>query len=123
MDELPDIITRKDIEMLVSRFYERVNADPLLAPQFSHVNWETHLPIMYNFWSSMMLGEQTYRGNPFQKHASLPLEREHFAVWLHLFFETVNELFTGEKAEEIKERAQNIALVFQHRMKLLDHTL
>ena len=123
MEKLPDIITRKDVELLVNRFYEKVNADPLLAPHFSHVNWEKHLPVMYSFWSSMMLDEQSYRGNPFQKHASLPIEREHFAIWLHLFHETVDEHFQGEKAAEIKERAQNIALVFQYRMKLLDDTV
>ena len=123
MEEHSDIITRKDIELLVDRFYQKVNADELLAPHFSHVNWENHLPVMYNFWSSMMLGEQSYRGNPFQKHVNLPIEREHFAKWLRLFNETVDANFVGEKAEEIKERARNIALVFQHKMKLLDHTL
>jgi hemoglobin len=115
-----DIVTRKDIEILVNRFYEKVTADPLLKPHFSHVNWENHLPVMYNFWSSMMLGEQSYRGNPFQKHANLPIGREHFATWLKIFTETVDEHFKGEKAVEIKERAQSIALLFQHKMNLIN---
>lgn len=114
-----DILTRPDIEVLVNKFYDRVKSDPLLSPQFSHVDWVKHLPVMYNFWSSMMLGDQTYQGNPFQKHVNLPLNRQHFVKWLELFLKTVDEEFHGEKAAEIKTRAQSIAGVFQHKMGLL----
>jgi hemoglobin len=113
---LKDINNRQDIEKLVNRFYERVQANDVLAPVFSHVDWPKHLPIMYSFWSSMILGEQSYRGNPFQKHAPLPIGQEHFSQWLKVFIETVDENFQGPKAREIKERAANIASVFQYRM-------
>ena len=116
---LTDINTRADIEQLVNNFYERVKTDPVLAPKFSHVDWVKHLPVMYNFWSSMMLGDQSYQGNPFQKHINLPIGREHFSEWLHLFIQTVDENFAGEKSEEIKTRAQNIAILFQHKLGLL----
>ena len=53
-----DILTREDIKLLVDRFYDKVQSDPLLGPVFSHVDWPHHLPIMYNFWSSMLLGDQ-----------------------------------------------------------------
>lgn len=120
---LQDIGTRQDIELLVSRFYEKVQANKILAPHFSHVNWETHLPIMHSFWASMILGEQTYRGAPFTKHASLPLQPIHFDEWISLFNSTVDELFQGEKATEIKDRARSIAQVFQHKMNLLKEQL
>lgn len=123
MKEPIDITSRKDIEILVNRFYEKVQANPLLAPHFSHVNWEKHLPIMHSFWASMMLGEQSYRGNPFQKHVNLSIGREHFAEWLKLFIEVVDENFRGEKAEEIKTRAQQIAQVFQYKMNLIAPTM
>jgi hemoglobin len=116
--EKADILTRADIELLVNKFYGRVNLDLLLRPQFSHVDWEKHLPVMYKFWSSMMLGEQSYQGNPFQKHMNLPLKQEHFTRWLELFTETVDENFEGEKAEEIKMRARSIAGVFGNKMGL-----
>lgn len=74
---------------------------------------------MYSFWSSMMLGEFSYQGNPFEKHANLPIKQEHFSQWLNLFIQTVDENFKGDKAEEIKERAQSIARIFQHKMGLL----
>lgn len=113
-----DITTRDDIKLLVDSFYAKVQQDDLIGPVFSHVNWPHHLPIMYDFWSSMMLGDQSYRGNPFQKHLPLPLTTEHFGRWLKLFRETVDELFAGDKATEILMRAESIAGIFQVRMGL-----
>jgi hemoglobin len=115
---MTDIKTRNEIIILVDQFYGKVNQDQLLAPVFAHVDWPKHLPIMYNFWSSMLLGDQSYQGNPFQKHIALPIEPRHFDRWLELFIETVDENFTGAKAEEVKTRAHNIAGVFQHRLGL-----
>ena len=74
---------------------------------------------MYNFWSTMLLGEGSYKGSPFQSHLHLPIERVHFDQWLRLFMETVDENFFGEKADETKMRAQAIAGVFQHKMGLM----
>ena len=113
-----DINNREDIQVLVNEFYTKVQADPLLGPVFSHVDWPHHLPIMYNFWSSMLLGDQSYRGNPLQKHLPLPIEPQHFQQWLKLFRETVDNNFSGEKAEEVKMRAESIAGIFQIRMGL-----
>jgi hemoglobin len=114
-----DILTRNEIKILVDRFYDKVNSDPLLGPVFSHVDWPHHLPIMYDFWSSMLLGDQTYRGNPLQRHLSLPIDARHFQQWLALFKQTVDENFEGEKAEEVKMRAQSIAGIFQVKMGLV----
>ncbi|MFZ6012702.1 MAG: group III truncated hemoglobin [Bacteroidota bacterium] len=111
-----DIKEREDIEKLVNQFYKKVQADPLLAPLFGHVDWTKHLPLMHNFWASMVLGEYSYQGNPFQKHANLPLKQEHFSQWILLFIETVDQNFKGQKANEIKDRARNIARIFQHKM-------
>lgn len=114
-----DILTRNDIITLVNSFYDKVKTDALLGPVFAHVDWPHHLPTMYDFWSSMLLGDQTYRGNPLQKHLPLPIDSNHFNQWLALFTRTVNENFEGEKAEEVKTRAQTIAKVFQFKMGLL----
>lgn len=116
---LNDIANRFDIEKLVNRFYDQVQVDALLSPVFSHVDWPKHLPVMYNFWSSMIFGEQSYTGNPFEKHIHLHIGGEHFAQWLKLFTGTVDENFAGSNAEEIKERARTIAGIFQHKMGLL----
>ena len=114
-----DITNRENIQLLVDRFYEKVQADELLGPVFSHVDWPHHLPVMYNFWSSMLLGDQSYQGNPLQKHLALAIEPKHFDQWLKLFHKTVNENFAGDKAEEVKSRAQSIAGIFQVKMGLV----
>ena len=116
---LPDISNRKDIEKLIDRFYEQVQANSLLAPVFSHVDWPKHLPVMYNFWSSMTFGEQTYTGNPFTRHVHLAIGTEHFDQWLTLFTQTVDLHFEGSNAREIKQRAESIAGIFQHKLGLL----
>jgi hemoglobin len=114
-----DITNRHDIMKLVDNFYDKVKIDELLGPVFAHLDWPHHLPIMYNFWSSMLLGDQSYRGNPLEKHLRLNIRSEHFARWLLLFKETVNENFSGEKAEEVKLRADSIAGIFQLKMGLI----
>jgi hemoglobin len=113
-----DITQRDDVKTLVDRFYDKVKNDPLLGPVFSHVDWPHHLPVMYNFWSSMLLGDQSYRGNPLQKHLPLAIDKSHFSQWLALFNETVDENFAGDKAEEVKMRAYSIAGIFQIKMGL-----
>ena len=119
---MKEIENRTDVEFLVDSFYTKVNEDTLLSPIFNgvaKVDWDNHLPIMYRFWSSILLGEASYNGRPFPKHLPLPVNDIHFERWLQLFFETIDENFTGEKAEEAKKRAQSIAGIFQSKMKVL----
>lgn len=115
----PDITLPEQIEQLVDLFYDKVKSDPLLAPLFSHVDWPKHLPIMYGFWKFALLGEIGYKSNMVQKHLALPLQPEHFARWLALFNKTVDENFSGEKAEEAKSRAYSMAVVIQVKMGLV----
>ncbi|MCC9168375.1 group III truncated hemoglobin [Pontibacter harenae] len=118
-----DIENEEDIKLLVDTFYDSVNQDELLAPvfnDFAQVDWEHHLPTMYKFWSSVLLGTTTYNGRPFPKHLRLPVSRSHFSRWISLFTQTVGDLFEGAKAEEAKHKATNIAHIFQMRMGLLD---
>jgi hemoglobin len=114
-----DIQSRADIENLVNAFYQKVQADALLAPMFNHVNWLHHLPLMCDFWSLTLLGEPGYRNNMVQKHLSLPIKPEHMQQWLHLFNTTVDELFIGEKAEEAKSRAYSMSVVIQVKLGLV----
>ena len=120
MENLKEIKSDKEIKEMVDRFYDKVNQDELLSPvfnDFAAVDWEKHLPIMYSFWSSILLGEVTYRGNPFLKHIPLPVEKAHFDRWLQLFKETIDEHFTGDVAEEAKMRASSIAGIFQYKLE------
>lgn len=119
-DTRPDILTEADVKTLVDTFYDKVNADPLLAPvfnDFAHTNWAAHLPKMYDFWSGILLHTSRYQGRPFLKHIPLPIAGPHFERWLALFFLTVDELFAGPVATEAKVRAQNIARIFESRLQ------
>lgn len=107
--------TREDIELLVREFYAKVRKDTFIGPIFNDVakvNWDEHLPKITNFWCDLMLGEESYNGRPFPPHMRFNLEVSHFERWLTLFMQTVDENFTGLKAEEIKNRAMNIARNF-----------
>jgi hemoglobin len=63
-----------------------------------------------------LLEERTYFGSPFPPHAKLPVEKAHFDRWLKLFEETLDENFSGTKAEEAKWRAEKMAEMFQHKI-------
>ena len=119
MPLLPDLETEADIVRLVDTFYNRVNEDALLRPIFNdvaQVDWAHHLPTMYDFWSSVLLGTSRYKGRPMARHFPLPIKAAHFQQWLALFRASVDALFTGPKAEEAKMKAQNIGAMFEHRM-------
>lgn len=115
-----DIQSRQDIEQLVNSFYEKVKEDDVIGYIFNdvrEVNWDTHLPIMYQFWDNAIFYSGGYFGNPLKSHQSLHstinLTTEHFQRWINLFVETVDELFFGEKAEVAKQRAVSIATVME----------
>ena len=117
---MKDILDRNDIVQLVDSFYARVTTDDFLKHVFDHVDWPNHLPTMYNFWASMLLGDQSYQGNPLQKHIHLAIDSSHFSRWLELFTQTVDEHFEGIKAAEAKGRARNIAGMFQYKLGLME---
>ncbi|ESU23373.1 hypothetical protein FEDK69T_15360 [Flavobacterium enshiense DK69] len=117
-----DIRHREDIKKLVDRFYDSVKQDEVIGYLFNDVakvNWETHLPKMYNFWENILFFAGNYDGNPMQKHKELhqksTMNKLHFDHWVALFIYTVDSLFQGEKAEEIKHRAMNIASAMMYK--------
>lgn len=119
-----DIETAEDIRLLVDSFYEKVKQDAVIGFFFNdiaRVDWSKHLPKMYAFWGSVLLGEGEYSGAPFAPHNRIhhqvPIEKEHFAQWVQLFQDTVNELFSGEKANEAKTRGAYIAAVWHIKLE------
>lgn len=120
MTEKHDILSLDDVKLLVDTFYTRVRADELLGPIFDERiqdRWPIHLDIMYRFWQTVLLEELTYQGNPGVKHITLPVGEEHFERWLSLFYTTLDELFTGAKAEEAKWRAEKMAEMFRSKIE------
>lgn len=119
-----DLENRDDIVALINSFYEKVRANPKIGFIFNDiakVDWDKHLPIMYSFWASILFGERSYSGNPMNKHIALSkmakMSEAEFAEWLLIFHQTVDSLFEGEKANEAKARATNIAGLMLHKIQ------
>lgn len=119
-----DITNKPDIELLVNTFYDKVKTNKIIGHIFNDVakvDWEHHLPKMYSFWASLLLAEHSFSGNPMQKHIALSklttMSEVEFSEWLSLFIQTTDELFEGEKAEEAKTRAANIARLMLHKIQ------
>lgn len=115
-----DIKDREDIISLINRFYDKVKTDELISFFFTdvaHVDWSVHLPLMYDFWENALFYKGAYEGNPMMVHKALharhAMELRHFIRWNKLFNETVDELFAGEMAETIKQKAQSISTIIQ----------
>jgi hemoglobin len=116
----PDIETDDDIKTLIDAFYEKVKRDDLIGYIFqdvAKVDWAHHLPRMYAFWQFLLLGKDTYQGNPMEVHLKLSekvtLTSEHFGRWLSLFHETIDDHFEGKHAEEARHRSNLIALTWK----------
>ena len=116
---MKDIETRADIDELMNRFYAKAMRDETIGYIFTDVaklDLPHHLPIIGDFWESLLLGTKIYQKhgrNPLQVHAVLnqktPLTAKHFRRWLEIFRETLDESFTGERADFAKVRAEAIA--------------
>lgn len=117
-----DIRNKVDIALLVDAFYLKIKTDKTIGYLFTEVamvNWEKHLPIMYDFWDNILFHTSNFEGNPMMKHRLLdqksPLSKDHFKHWTKLWKKTVDDLFEGEKANEVKIRAENISKAMMHK--------
>lgn len=111
-----DLTDRDDVRLLVEAFYRSAFRDPLIGPIFTDIarmDLRHHLPIMCDFWETVLFQAGLYRRNALQLHLALntqfPLQQEHFSRWLHLWTATVDAHFAGEKAELAKTQAERIA--------------
>jgi hemoglobin len=119
-----DLEGRDDVSALVEGFYRRAFLDPQIGPIFTDVakmDLAHHLPIMCDFWETVLFRAGTYRRNALQVHLALngrfPLTEQHFERWLALWVSAVDESFAGEKAELAKVQATRIAGSMHRRMK------
>jgi hemoglobin len=108
-------ISEAELGTLVDTFYAKVRDNETIGPIFNAEvkDWPTHLALLTSFWASVMLGAGTFRGNPMEKHMMLPLQPEHFRVWLALFRETAQEVLRPAGAELVIRRVERIAENFQ----------
>jgi hemoglobin len=104
--------TEAEISTLVERFYAKVRVDPEIGPVFNDrvQNWDAHLALLKDFWSTVLLSTGRYRGNPLLAHFPLPIEERYFACWLKLFSETAHEVMPSLQAAIVTHKADLIAM-------------
>ena len=117
--------SRKDIELLVNSFYDKVVQDETIGFFFKDiikVDFQKHLPKMYSFWESILFGQMSYKGNPMAVHFPInhleAMEKHHFAQWLKLWKQTIEENFTGYNADMAINKSENIANLMSYKMEM-----
>ncbi|MEO9849952.1 MAG: group III truncated hemoglobin [Reichenbachiella sp.] len=121
---MKDIQTREDIDQLILQFYKKIMVDPIIGYFFTEVvalDLDHHIPKIADFWETTLFHQAKYKGNPITPHLAMheksPMTKEHFDRWVAVFCQTVDEFFSGQKAELAKQRAQSVATVMLIKIK------
>jgi hemoglobin len=121
--ELRDIAGREDIAALLTDFYGRAFDDDLLGPVFvdvARMSLAEHLPVMCDFWQTVLFRSGQYRANALAPHLRLHrkahLSPAHFDRWLTLWHTTVDERHAGARADLAKLQASRIAGAMSRRI-------
>lgn len=111
-----DIENRTDIENFINSFYKKAILDDTVGIIFTKIfpiNWESHIPLIVDFWETILLDNPEYKKNAMSVHFDInkvfPLQEKHFDAWLYLFNQTVEEMFEGPIATLAIKRAEGIA--------------
>ncbi len=118
-----DLTTRADLHALLTRFYGQALVDDVLAEPFTDVRekgLEAHLPVMCDFWETMLFNAGSYTGSAMRVHLhvqeSHPMTDQHFIRWLMLWDATVDAMFSGPVADQAKAQAGRIAWAMSRRL-------
>ncbi len=115
-----EIENREDVEKLVHSFYAKVRANREIGFFFNETieDWDEHLDKLTDFWESNLFQVNKFRGRPGRAHIMVDqkfnnsIEAKHFGIWLNMWVETVDELFTGTLAERAKSYARKLGSNF-----------
>lgn len=120
-----DLANRNDIELLVNNFYSKAIEDEVIGHFFKHLldtDLESHLTLICDFWDSILFGTSSYRGNVMLKHIDLSklhkIEDAHFDKWLDLWTLSIDNLFDGPVAENVKSKAKSMADLMKYKIGL-----
>jgi hemoglobin len=108
-----DIAHKDDLVLLIDTFYARLLKVDGMPEVFAGLNFESHKPLIVQFWALVLLDEDGYTTNVFDKHLHLPIKAHMFQQWLQVFVEVVNDLFEGEKAQMAIQRATVLTYTFE----------
>ncbi len=116
-NEYQDSVSEEMISALVHKFYDVIRDDTVLGPIFNEriTQWDRHLQTMCDFWSSITLKTRRFQGRPMLKHQLIAdrTRPEHFARWLELFKQAVEEEIPPHLQMEFLEPATRIAQSLQ----------
>jgi len=119
-----DISSRKDIKLIITKFYELLLVDENMIPFFEDIvvqnQLEEHIEIITDFWSDLLFDTNSYANNVMKKHVDknvfVAFKKVHFTIWISYLFETIDAYFEGENAVNMKNRASSIATVMELKM-------
>jgi hemoglobin len=97
-------------------FYKKLLADESINHLFLDLDLEEHMPRIYSFWSTILLGTMSYKRNMMEAHQHLSLKKEDFPVWLRHFESTLRENFEGDKTDEAISRANTVAMTMRYKL-------
>lgn len=111
-----DLDRRAAVHDLVVRFYREIVFDDLLGPVFdevAEVDWAVHIPVLVDYWSRVLLGEQDYRGSLLAAHRHVheiePFRLDHVDRWYALWVRSIDEGWRGPNADRAKRHAARVA--------------
>ena len=121
-----DIASKENIKLIITEFYNKLLADDNMQPFFKDIveqnQLDHHLDLITDFWNDILFDTISYKNNVMQKHLDksefIVFKKQHFAIWVSYFLETIQTYFDGENAERMKARAQSIATIMQVKMNL-----
>lgn len=118
-----DLQNREDLLMLLKAFYEKAFEDEKIGFFFTQVvplNLETHIPVIADFWDSVVFGTRGYSRNVMEVHQHISslsqIRKEHLDRWVELFCDTVDHFFEGKNATVIQQRAKSIAALMNFKL-------
>ncbi|MCG1036538.1 group III truncated hemoglobin [Polaribacter sargassicola] len=117
----PDISSREDIKLIITKFYDQLLSDEKMIPFFEEIvannHLEEHLNVISDFWNDILFDTNTYANNVMKKHvdknAFVTFKKEHFVLWVSYLFKTIDTYFEGEYVQNMKNRAKSIATVME----------
>jgi hemoglobin len=118
-----DLDTRTQIHDLVVHFYREIAFDPVLNPVFeevAEVDWAVHMPRLTNYWCRVLLGEPGYDGMLLAAHEHVhhlePFDPALYDRWYDLWVASVDERWSGPKADAAKAHAAHIMRFLARRL-------
>jgi hemoglobin len=118
-----DLASRADVVALLRRFYGQVLVDEILAEPFAQIRingLESHLPVMCDFWETVLFRAGLYQGSAVRAHQPVhdrhQLTAGHFLRWLHLWNLTIDQMYQGPIADHAKIQAARVARAMHRRL-------